>query len=186
MSSGSAGRLGRYDGSKLTAKLAHAIRRGYGGTVDAGAMVKIRELIETDWPAVVRIHDAARPDELRGSCDGRAFIPLEQDPEVEALRACRILVATQADRVVGFAGIDGSYLGWLYVNPADYGQGIGRGLLRAALDLARGGPPWTIVLAGNLPAIRLYESEGFEQAARFGSDNAGYPCTCLRMEQPAG
>jgi len=42
---------------------------------------------------------------------------------------------------------------------------------------------WTIVLDKNYPAIGLYESEGFKEARRFDSDNAGYPCTCLRMER---
>jgi len=146
----------------------------------------IRPYVKADWPALVGIHDAARPDELRGSCDPRAFVPLEQDPEVEELRKCQILVAEVQAKVIGFTGVDGEYLGWLYVHPDYYGQGIGRSLLRAALALVESEASWTIVLAGNQPAISLYQSEGFEEMARFESDNAGYPCTCLRLVRAAG
>lgn len=146
--------------------------------------VAIRPLTERDWPAIHAIHDVARPDELRGSCDPRAFVPLADDPELEELRGCTILVAEDGDGVVGFAGVDGDYIGWLYVHPDHYRAGIGRKLLRAALQHVSG-EAWTIVLAGNAPAIGLYRSEGFREVARFESDNAGYPCTCLRMARPA-
>jgi GNAT superfamily N-acetyltransferase len=144
--------------------------------------MKIRDLEAADWPAILTIHDAARPDELRGSCDSRAFVPLAQDPELEELRESVVLVATVDDRPVGFAAVDGDYLGWLYVHPTHYGQGIGRRLLRAALARTSG-TPWTIVLAGNKLAISLYESEGFREVARFESENNGYPCTCLRLSR---
>jgi ribosomal protein S18 acetylase RimI-like enzyme len=48
---------------------------------------------------------------------------------------------------------------------------------------AIGEKAWTIVLDGNQRAIRLYESEGFKEIERFKGDNAGYPCTCLRIER---
>lgn len=147
-------------------------------------MITIRPFVADDWKAICRIHDAARPDELKGSCDPRAFIPLQEDPEVEELRRSTILVAQADGRVVGFAAVEDDYLGWLYVDPHWYGRGIGRKLLRASLALVSG-EPWTIVLAGNRPAINLYQSEGFSEVARFDSDNAGYPCTCLRMVRSA-
>lgn len=143
-------------------------------------MITIRSYREKDWPSIRAIHDAARLDELKGSCDPRAFVPLEEDPEVEELRRSTILVAHDGKKVVGFAAVDGDYLGWLYVHPDRYRRGIGRKLLRAALELVSG-EAWTIVLAGNEPAIRLYASEGFGEVARFESENAGYPCTCVRM-----
>jgi ribosomal protein S18 acetylase RimI-like enzyme len=147
--------------------------------------IQLRPFEADDWDEICAIHDMARPDELRGSCDPAAFVPIEQDDEVEDLRACRKLVAVEAEEVIGFVGVDADYIGWLYVAPSHYRQGIGRKLLRAGLALTEG-PVSTIVLAGNLPAIELYQSEGFRQVRRFESDNAGYPCTCLRMERQAG
>lgn len=145
-------------------------------------MITYRDYQNTDWTAICQIHDRARPDELRGSCDPRAFVPIEQDSEVEDLKRGQKFVACNGDKVVGFVGVDEKYLAWLYVDPDHYGQGIGRKLLQIGVETIGSGA-WTIVLDKNYPAIGLYESEGFREARRFDSDNAGYPCTCLRMER---
>ena len=145
-------------------------------------MVIIRPYEEKEWKSICAIHDAARPDELRGSCDPRAFVPIEKDDEVEDLKRSEKFVALDGERVVGFVGVDEKYLAWLYVDPAYYHQGIGRRLLQKGVEVIGSGA-WTIVLDGNKNAIALYESEGFIEARRFESDNAGYPCTCLRLER---
>jgi ribosomal protein S18 acetylase RimI-like enzyme len=147
-------------------------------------MVTIRSYKEQDWEAICRVHDAARPLELEGSCDPRAFVPLALDPEAEDLRRSQVLIAEEDGEVVGFAAVDDNYLSFLYVYPAHQRKGIGRRLLRASLKVAAR-DPWTIVLSGNRPAIDLYESEGFQEQARFASDNQGYPVTCVRMVRPA-
>jgi len=145
-------------------------------------MLTYREYQESDWKAICQIHDRARPDELRGSCDPRAFVPIEQDKEVEELKTSRKFVACDDEKVVGFVGVDDKYLAWLYIDPSHYGQGIGRELLKVGIrEIGTGA--WTIVLDGNQKAISLYESEGFQEVRRFESDNAGYPCTCIRMER---
>lgn len=146
------------------------------------AAIRLREFRPRDWEQVCAVHDAARPDELRGSCDPRAFVPLQQDPESEELRRIDITVAERAGRIVGFGAVDGRYLAWLYVHPDHYRQGIGRALLKTLLQQVEG-TAWTIVLAGNTAAIRLYQDFGFREVNRYESENAGYPCTCLRMER---
>ena len=145
-------------------------------------MINYREYQDNDWKTICRIHDRARPDELNGSCDPRAFIPIEQDEEVENLKRSHKFVACDGDEVVGFAAVDGKYVSFLYVDPDFYGQGIGRKLLQKGVEIIGPGA-WTIVLHKNYPAIGLYTSEGFKEVRRFESDNAGYPCTCLRMEK---
>ncbi len=144
-------------------------------------MITIRDYNPTDWAAICRVHDLARPHELAGSCDPRAFVPLAEDAEyADDIQRSRKWVACAADRVVAFAGVDGDYISWLYVDPAYSGQGIGRKLLRLAV--AEAGPTaYTIALINNTPARRLYESEGFKVIATFEGDNAGYPCTCIRL-----
>src|SRR5258706_13285274 len=119
-------------------------------------MSTYREYQDKDWKAICQIHDRARPDELVGSCDPRGFIPIEQDKEVEDLKRSYKHVACVDDQVVGFVGVDGVYLAWLYIHPDHYGKGIGRELLRIALREMREGA-WTIVLEGNHKAISLYE-----------------------------
>jgi ribosomal protein S18 acetylase RimI-like enzyme len=145
-------------------------------------MIAFRAYEEEDWQAICQTHDRARPDELAGSCDPRAFVPIEQDPEVEQLRTCQKFVACVEGQVIGFVGVDGQYLAWLYVDPEHYGKGIGRELLRIGLrEIGTGA--WTIVLDGNRHARALYESEGFREVKRFAGENAGYSCTCVRMER---
>lgn len=145
-------------------------------------MITYRNYRDNDWKAICLVHDRARPDELNGSCDPRAFIPIEQDPEAEDLKRSQKFVACDGDQVVGFVAVDDKYVSFLYVDPEYYGQGIGRKLLQKGVENAGSGA-WTIVLQDNHPAIGLYASEGFNVVHRFDSDNAGYPCTCLRMER---
>jgi ribosomal protein S18 acetylase RimI-like enzyme len=143
--------------------------------------ITIRSYEDSDWAAVCQVHDRARPDELRGSCDPRAFVPLAEDPEeVEGFGRSRKLVACEGSRVVAFVGVDGTYVSWLYVDPSCYGRGIGRRLLRRAKEMT-GPDGWTISLEGNVRARALYESEGFRVVRTFEGTNAGYPCICLRM-----
>ena len=141
----------------------------------------IRAYRDDDWPAVCAVHDRARPDELRGSCDPRVFVPLadEQD-DAESFQRSRKFVACVGQQIVGFVGIDGTYLSWLYVDPAYYRQGVGRRLLRVGLQLI-GPQAWTVVLAGNTRAQRLYESEGFQVVHTYESTHAGHPCTCVQL-----
>ncbi len=106
----------------------------------------IRPYQPEDWPTICQIHDSARPDELAGSCDPKAFVPVEKDPEVKHLRLCQKLVAVENDQVIGFIGIHEGYLGWLYVHPDHSGRGLGRNLLQAGLELIPG-KAWTIALA---------------------------------------
>jgi ribosomal protein S18 acetylase RimI-like enzyme len=126
--------------------------------VQAGC--NIRPYREDDWPSIEEIHDAARLDELGLSVGTSAFRPLSETAEPEGLFSGHVFVAERDGRVVGFVAVEGDEIGWLYVHPRSYRAGIGRALLRHALaqipDTAR-----TSVLAGNMPALRLYEQEGF-------------------------
>ena len=146
--------------------------------------IATREYEERDWPEVSRIHDLARPIELEGSCDPRAFVPLADDKnDLQEFLNSRKLVVCYETRIVGFIGIDASTIGWLYVDPKEAGKGIGRRLVREALVRVRQGAS-VFVLEGNVRAISLYESEFFEVVDRFDSHNNGYACTVLEMFQP--
>ena len=146
-----------------------------------GGQLVVRPYLEADWGAVCAIHDRSRKDELAGSCDPRAFVPLAAEQEdALSFHRSRKFVACLGNPLVGFVGIDGSYVSWLYVDPVYYRQGIGRHLLRMAVRLI-GSQAWTIALAGNTRARRLYESEGFEVVRTFEGSNAGYPCACVQL-----
>jgi ribosomal protein S18 acetylase RimI-like enzyme len=156
----------------------HILTISVGNKADS---IIIREYCDGDWAAVCAVHDRARPDELRGSCDPRAFVPLAADQEDAAnFQRSRKFVACVAGQIVGFVGVDGTYLSWLYVDPAWCGRGIGRKLLRLGVRLI-GPQAWTVVLEGNSRARRLYESEGFHVVRTREGVNAGYPCTSLQL-----
>lgn len=150
------------------------------------SLITLRAYCDEDWPAVCAIHDQARPHELEGSCDRRAFIPLANDQEgLDDFHRSEKFVACIGDTVVGFIGIDETLISWLYVAPDYFGHGIGRELLQLGLEIA-GPQAWTIVLAQNSRARTLYESEGFQVVNIFESTNAGYPCVCMELSlQPA-
>ena len=145
-------------------------------------MITYREYNDADWKAICQIHDRARPDELRGSCDPRGFIPIEQDKEAEELKKCWKFVACVDEQVIGFIGVDDKSLAWLYIDPSHYGKGIGRALLQIGLREIGDGA-WTIVLDRNATAMKLYENEGFRETKRFPGENNGYPVTCVKMER---
>ncbi len=70
-----------------------------------------------------------------------------------------------------------AYVERLVVSPAFRRQGMARRLLSAAEDLARDSGKTTIglhVSANNLPALRLYENEGYEEVSRQRSYLTGH------------
>lgn len=145
----------------------------------------IREYVESDWPHICRIHDAARLDELRGSAGVDAFLSLERTAEGEGLFDGLLWVATVDGAVAGFAAYDDGELTWLYVDPARYRRGVGRALLRHALAEVSGEDVVTTVLDGNPAALALYLAEGFtivETRAGRLAGNEGFAATGHIME----
>ena len=143
--------------------------------------VIVREYQPDDWHQSCRVHDMARPIELEGSCDPAAFVPLATEEEdIEDFHRSKKFVACVDEEIVGFVGVDHDEVTWLYVDPAVFGQGIGRLLLRKGLEVIDG-ETRTFVLDGNNKARRLYESEGFSVVREFDSENNGFPCSVLEL-----
>jgi ribosomal protein S18 acetylase RimI-like enzyme len=121
---------------------------------------EIRPYRPDDWPDLCAVHDASRLFELRASIGDSAFLPLAETGENEGIFDGRLDVAQINGAIVGFVGFSDDELTWLYVHPGHFGKGIGRQLLRHAIEAA--GPVFqTEVLEGNNIATKLYESEGF-------------------------
>jgi GNAT superfamily N-acetyltransferase len=145
----------------------------------------LRDYKEEDWARARLIHDLARPIELEGSCDERAFVPLADDKDdLKQFQSCRKLVACLEKRVIGFIGIQEDEIGWLYVDPSESGQGVGRQLLQKGLD-AINSIATVHVLDGNKRALNLYLSEDFKVVHSFKSENNGYPCTVVKLMRKA-
>lgn len=145
--------------------------------------VTIRRYLDADWERLCEIHDRARLDELRGSFDLAAFLPLTDTAGPEGLFDGELWVECDADRVLGFVAVADDEVTWLYVDPDVYRRGVGRRLLRHAVE--RCGPVVTTEALGvNAPAIALYESEGFavvESVTGKLEGNESFPTTGVRM-----
>ena len=99
-------------------------------------------------------------DELRSVGLAEAFLPLTIAAEKEGLFDYTVLVAQDGDQVLGFVAYSDEELAWLYVDPAQARQGIGRRLALAAMADRPEGLA-VEVLQGNEPALGLYRHLGF-------------------------
>jgi ribosomal protein S18 acetylase RimI-like enzyme len=124
-------------------------------------MIQLRNYNLEDWDAIADIHDQARLDELRASVGVEAFLSLAATAENEGLFEGEVWVACDGETVVGFIAFADDEVTWLYVSPDYYRQGIGKKLLRQAIDRC-GKTVTTSVLSGNDAALHLYLSEGFK------------------------
>ncbi|ROS05390.1 ribosomal protein S18 acetylase RimI-like enzyme [Sinobacterium caligoides] len=145
--------------------------------------IVIREYKNNDWLDVSNIHDKARPVELDGSCDEKAFVPLATDKkDLENFTSSKKFVACANNEIIGFVGLIEHEITWLYVEPGESRKGIGRLLLQYALNIMEA-KATTYVLEGNKAARSLYHSEGFNVEGTFNSTNNGYPCVVLKLTQ---
>ena len=86
-----------------------------------------------------------------------------------------IVVAEQADVVVGFVTIDGSgYLDQLVVSPDHWGSGLANALVDEAKRLSPGGVTLS-VNTDNSRAIRFYERNGFTHVGEDVNPTSGRP-----------
>ena len=147
----------------------------------------IRRYTADDWKRVCEIHDSARRDELAAANLEAAYLTLEQTAENEGFHEYEIRVAEKDGLVVGFVAFTPDELAWLYVDPAHYGNGIGKSLVAAALAEAFG-PVSAEVLAGNDVAIALYCKAGFSvvgQESGVMPGNEDFAVTVSVLRYPA-
>ena len=126
----------------------------------AAPHIEIRPYRDSDWPRLCAIHDAARRNELALAGLSAAFLPLEVAAGREGLFDYTLRLAELDGQTAGFAAFTQDELAWLYVDPALSRRGVGRALVEHALS-EMGRPVSIEVLAGNAPALALYEGCGF-------------------------
>ena len=129
-------------------------------------MIKLRKYKTSDWEAISKIHDEARLDELKGSVDLNAFIPLKKAAFAEGLFGGDIIIAECESQAVGFIGYNKKTIDWLYVSPLHYRKGIGKMLIEYVLEKSDG-EIRIAVLKNNLPALNLYKKMGFKEERTF-------------------
>jgi L-amino acid N-acyltransferase YncA len=135
-----------------------------------------RDAVESDLPAIVGIYNAAIP--------GRMATADTEPVSLESRRAW-FREHTPASRPLWVMESEGAIVGWLsfqsfygrpayhataeisiYVSPAHHGRGIGKQLLRAAMDRSpRLGLTALVgyIFGHNEPSLRLFEGCGFQR-----------------------
>jgi ribosomal protein S18 acetylase RimI-like enzyme len=143
--------------------------------------MRIRPYTGSDWEAVREIYDLSKPDEMRGAIDLDTILPLNQDPAMLALfHDSIILVAHEAEQIVGFGGHKGNYISWLFVHPAHRRQGVARALLKEIIERLNGLITLNVA-AENLAARQLYSGLGFTVARDFAGQFNGQGLRVLTL-----
>lgn len=114
---------------------------------------------------------------LASRADRRFFPPLAHPAGTvvpflreRVLPRCRVRVAEEGARVLGFLALAGGMVEHLYVDPHAHRRGVGRALL----DDARNASPAGLTLwcfQRNTPALAFYAAQGFVEAGR--TDGSG-------------
>ena len=134
---------------------------GFCCVVEIKKHYQCRPYCEKDFSRICEIHDAARLDELSHSGQQDAYIPLMEAAKKEGLFDYSLVVAEKSDHTAGFAAFHPDELGWLYVDPLMYRQGIASLLVNHVVQ--QGKPEiYVEILQANTPALRLYQSLGFQ------------------------
>jgi ribosomal protein S18 acetylase RimI-like enzyme len=134
----------------------------------------LRAADHADLPALAEVFVAAWrggyhgvvPDDVIDAMD-TTVAATELAPSVDAADRTTLVALDANGDIVGFTIFgpdrdrDAGYLASLYVDPTAGGRGIGRSLLRAAIDAMPGRDITLWVFAGNVRARRLYERAGF-------------------------
>lgn len=120
----------------------------------------IRKYKDSDFDQLCHVMDRARMQELKTANMEQVFVQLRDAPYLEYLLECKIYVAADEDKVVGFIGLKPHELSFLYVGPTFQKHGVGNKLMAFALDqLER--PIKLDVFTANFAAKVLYEKYGF-------------------------
>jgi GNAT superfamily N-acetyltransferase len=119
------------------------------------------------------LEDLQRRASLANESDREALLahPDAIDLPIEQIERGEVLVAEEDGRVFGFAVLIGGELDGLFVEPGQWGRGIGRALVEAAVHEARRKGLGVTVIA-NPAALVFYQKCGFavegEAQTRFG------------------
>lgn len=95
-----------------------------------------------------------------------------------------ICTRDRSQRITGFAGVAAGKIEMLFIDPAHRGEGLGRQLLRYAIEQLNADQ--LDVNEQNPQALGFYFKQGFEVIGRTDHDGMGqpYPLLHMRLKQP--
>jgi GNAT superfamily N-acetyltransferase len=145
----------------------------------------VREYRRDDWPGVCRVHDAARPYEIRSFMPPEVVLRMEDavTDDGEFFESDVYVACSEAGEILGFIGIQGEEVTWLYVDPDVSRCGVGTRLVEHVRSML--GPNGYVLCAQeNTIGYSFYQKMGFQPIAFFPGSTRGHPCTCVRMTFP--
>ena len=133
----------------------------------------------SDYPELVRIWEAS----VRATHDflPDSYIVLLKDLVLTRYLDAVMLICTKdaRQRITGFAGVAAGKVEMLFIDPQYRGQGLGRQLLRYAVECMNADE--LEVNEQNPQALGFYLKQGFEVIGRTEHDGLGKPYPLLRM-----
>ena len=143
--------------------------------------MNIRNYQNKDWEAIKTIYNLSKPDEIRGSVDLRAFVPLEEDKaNIKNFNDSQILVVEGNNTVLGFGGNKGNYISWVFVHPEHRRKGVAKTILSEILSELTGEIRLNVAKY-NHAAQNLYKAFGFEVEREFRGNYNGYESQAMTM-----
>lgn len=123
--------------------------------------MKIKQYEDKYFKQLCNVMDAGRMQELQSENLEGVFMPLKDAPYLDFLLNCKIYLAVEGEKVLGFVGFLPNNLEFIYVLPDAQGQGVGSQLIEKALnEMDR--PVQLEVFTHNQRAKKLYEKFGFK------------------------
>lgn len=148
----------------------------------SGALA-VRPAAEADIPALAAVAAASYADGFAAILDAKALG--ERTPAFFAARFAeswqRMAAATLSGRIVGFSLVTDGHIDMLFVDPAAYGSGAGKALLRAA---ERAGARTLECFADNARARGFYEHNGWRLTAAYAREFAGRTMRFVQFAAP--
>ncbi|PKH23359.1 MULTISPECIES: GNAT family N-acetyltransferase [Pseudomonas] len=133
----------------------------------------------SDYPELARIWEAS----VRATHDflPESYIVLLRELVLTRYLDAVMLVCTKdsTQRITGFAGVAAGKVEMLFIDPLHRGQGLGRQLLRYAIDCMNADE--LDVNEQNPQALGFYLKQGFEVIGRTEHDGLGQPYPLLHM-----
>lgn len=107
------------------------------------------------------VMDKARMQELMSENLEQVFVAFRDAPYLDYLMSCKIFLAFEDEKLVGFIGFKPGKIEFIYVDPDKQGRGIATMLMEKALnELKR--PIKLEVFTNNKQAKSLYKKFGFK------------------------
>ncbi len=143
--------------------------------------MKLRRYEKEDWNKIKNIYDLSKPDEMRGSIDLRALIPIEKDEKGLILfKESQILVVEENNTILGFGGHKGNYISWLFIHPNHRRRGTAKMILNHILSKQSGSIRLNVGKY-NEAAKSLYFKFGFQVEREFTGSFNGYKSKALTL-----